>query len=158
MAERIKEVALIFVTVETAQELAFAINVCTTHVVACRDKVSAQVFRGEFKEGFKFDLFVAQNIRVRRATRFVLFQEQFKDVVPVFRRKVNGVQFNAELIAHGLRIGEIRSRCTVFLAVIFFPVLHEQAFDLIALLLQQPGRNGGVDTAGHADDHFFWAC
>ena len=24
-----------------------------------------------------------------------------------------------------------------------------------ALLLQQPGRNGGIDTAGHADDYFF---
>jgi hypothetical protein len=29
------------------------------------------------------------------------------------------VQFNAELIAHGLRIGEIRRGGTVFLAIVF---------------------------------------
>jgi hypothetical protein len=75
------------------------------HVVPGRNVVGAQVFCGEFEEGFKFDLFVAQNIRVRRAAGFVLFQEQFKHVVPVFCGKVNGVQFNAELIADGLRIG-----------------------------------------------------
>ena len=100
-----------------------------------RDVVSAQIFRGEFQEGLKFDLFVAQNIRVRRAARFVLFQEQFKNVVPVFCGKVNGVQFNTELIAYGLRVGEIRSGGAVFLAIIFLPVLHEQALHLIALLL-----------------------
>lgn len=66
------------------------------------------------------------------------------------------MQFDAELIAHGLRIGEIRSGSAVFLAIVFLPVLHEQALNLIALLLQQVGGNGGIDTAGHADDHFFW--
>ena len=135
VAQRIEEIALIFVAVQTAQQLAFAIHVCATHVVTGRDVVSAQIFRGEFQEGLKFDLFVAQNIRVRRAARFVLFQEQFKNVVPVFCGKVNGVQFNAELIAYGLRVGEIRCGGAVFLAIIFLPVLHEQALHLIALLL-----------------------
>lgn len=67
------------------------------------------------------------------------------------------MQFDAELIAHGLRIGEIRSGSAVFLAIVFLPVLHEQALHLIALLLQQVGGNGGIDTAGHADDYFFLA-
>ncbi len=97
--------------------------------------VCAQIFGGELQEGFKFDLFVAQNIRVRRAAGFVLFQEQFKHVVPVFCGKVHGVQFNAELVADGLRVGQIRRGGAVFLAIIFFPVLHEQALHLIALLL-----------------------
>ncbi len=125
--------------------------------MAGRNVVCAQVFRGEFQEGFEFDLFVAQDIRVWRAARFVLFEEEFKNVVPVFCGKVNGVQFDAELIAHGLRIGEIRSGSAVFLAIVFLPVLHEQALHLIALLLQQVGGNGGIDTAGHADDYFFLA-
>ena len=126
---------MIFVAVQTAQQLAFAIHVCTAHVVTGRNIVCAQIFCGEFQEGLKFDLFVAQNIRVRRAARFVLFEEEFKNVVPVFCGKVNGVQFNAELVAYGLRIGEIRSGSAVFLAIIFLPVLHEQALHLIALLL-----------------------
>ena len=126
---------MIFIAVQTAQQLAFAIHVSATHVVTGRNVVCAQIFRSEFQEGFKFDLFVAQNIRVWRASGFVLFEEQFKNVVPVFCGKVNGVQFNAELIAHGLRIGEIRCGSAVFLAIIFLPVLHEQALHLIALLL-----------------------
>ena len=157
VAQRIEEVALIFVAVQAAQQLAFAIYIRATHVVAGRNVVCAQVFRGEFQEGFEFDLFVAQDIRVWRAARFVLFEEEFKNVVPVFCGKVNGVQFDAELIAHGLRIGEIRSGSAVFLAIVFLPVLHEQALHLIALLLQQVGGNGGIDTAGHADDYFFLA-
>ncbi|CNT63089.1 Uncharacterised protein [Salmonella enterica subsp. enterica serovar Bovismorbificans] len=67
------------------------------------------------------------------------------------------MQFNAKLVAHGLRVSQIGCRGTVFLTIVLFPVLHEQAFYLITLLLQQPGGNGGIDTAGHADDHFFWA-
>jgi hypothetical protein len=118
--------------------------------------ISAQVFRGKFKEGFKFDLFVAQNIRVWGSARFVLFKEKLEYVVPVFCSKVNGVQFDTEFIAYGLRIGEIGCGSAVFLAIVFLPVLHEQAFYLIALLLQQVGGNGGIDTAGHADDYFFW--
>ena len=157
VAECIQEVALIFVAIQTAQQLAFAIHIGTTHVVPGRNIVCAQIFCGEFQEGFKFDLFVAQNVRVRGTTGFVLFQEKLEDVVPVFCSKVNGVQFNAQLIAHRLRIGEIRSSSAIFLAIIFLPVLHEQALHLIALLLQQVGGNGGIDTAGHADDHFFLA-
>ncbi|CSP98036.1 Uncharacterised protein [Shigella sonnei] len=65
------------------------------------------------------------------------------------------MQFNAELVADSLGISQIRCRCAIFLTVVFFPVLHKQAFNLISLLLQQPGRNGGIDTAGHADDYFF---
>ena len=157
MAQRVEEVALIFIAIQTAQQLAFTIHIRATHVVAGRNVVCAQVFRGEFQEGFEFDLFVTQDIRVWRTARFVLFKEEFKNVVPVFCGKVNSVQFDAELIAHGLRIGEIRSGSAVFLAIVFLPVLHEQALHLIALLLQQVGGNGGIDTAGHADDHFFLA-
>ena len=62
-------------------------------------------------------------------------KEQFEDVVPVLGSKVNGVQFNAELVADSLGISQIRCRCAIFLTVVFFPVLHKQAFDLISLLL-----------------------
>ncbi|MNO90474.1 hypothetical protein D3C76_819870 [compost metagenome] len=157
VTEGVEEIALIFIAVETAQQLAFAIDIRAAHVVTGRDVICAQVFSGEFEEGFEFDLFVAEDIRVWGAARFVLFQEEFEHVVPVLGSKVNGMQFNAEFVAHGLRICKIRCRRTVFLAIIFLPVLHEQAFHLIALLLQQVRGNGGIDTAGHADDHFFLA-
>ena len=103
--------------------------------MAGSDVVSAQVFSGKFKEGFKFDLFITQDIRVWRTTCFVLLKEEFKHVIPVFGGKVHRVQLNAELIAHRLRIGKVSGSRAVFLAVVFLPVLHEQALHLIALLL-----------------------
>ncbi len=139
VAEGIKEVTLIFVAVEAAQQLAFAVDISAAHVVAGSDVVSAQIFSGEFEEGFKFDLFVAQNIRVWRAAGLVFSQEMLEHVIPVLCGKVDGVQFNAELVADRLRIGQIFRRGTVFLAIVLFPVLHEQAFNLIALLQQEPG-------------------
>lgn len=66
------------------------------------------------------------------------------------------MQFNAQLIADRLRIGKVGGGGAVFLAVVFLPVLHEQAFHLIPLLQQQVRGDRGVDAAGHADDHFFW--
>ena len=157
MAKGVEEVALIFVAVEAAQQLAFTVDIGAAHIVPGGDVVGAEVFGGKLEEGFKLDLFIAQNIRVRRAAGFVLFQEELKDVIPIFGGKVNGVQFNAQLIADRLRIGKVGGGGAVFLAVVFLPVLHEQAFHLIPLLQQQVRGDRGVDAAGHADDHFFLA-
>lgn len=154
VAEGVEEIALVFIAVEPAQQLAFAVDIGAAHVVTGGDVVSAEVFCGELKEGFEFDLFVAQDIRVRRTACFILFEEQLEDVIPVFCGKVDGMQFNTELIADGLRVGEVGSGGAVFLTVVFLPVLHEQAFHLIPLLLQKVGGNRGIDAAGHADDHF----
>ena len=114
--------------------MAFTVDIGTAHIVTGCDIVSAQIFSGKLEEGFKFDLFVAQDIWVWRAARFVLFEEQFENVIPVFGSKVYRVQLNAELVTHRLRVGKIRRSRTVFLAVVFLPVLHEQALHLIALL------------------------
>ena len=112
-----------------------------------------QLFGGEFQERLELDLLVAQDVRVRGATRLVLFQEVFEDVVPVFGGEVDGVEFHPQLVADGLGISQILGGRAVLVRVVFFPVLHEQAFDLIALLLEQVGRDGRIHAAGHADDH-----
>ena len=53
-----------------------------------------------------------------------------------------------------LGVGEILFGRAVFSAVVFIPVLHKQAFYLIALLHEKKGRNGRVNAAGHTDNHF----
>jgi hypothetical protein len=80
-------------------------------------------------------LFAKVQCSLDRTAGFILFEEMLEHIIPVLCSKVYGVQFNAELVAHGLRIGEIRRGGAVFLAIIFLPVLHEQARHLIALLL-----------------------
>ena len=135
VAQGIEEVALIFVAVDAAQQAALAVHVLATHVVAGGDKIGPQIFGGKLQEGFEFDLFIAQDVRVRRAAGLVLFQEQLKHVVPVFRREVHRVQFDAQLVADRLRVGQIGRGGAVLFVVVFFPVFHEQPSDLIALLL-----------------------
>ncbi len=136
VAKGIEEVALIFVAIQTAQQLALASHVLTTHVVTGGDKICAEIFSRELQERFEFDLFVAEDIGVGRATRFVLFEEMLKDVIPVFSGKVNFVQLHTQLVAHRLRIRQIVRGGTILLAIVLLPVLHEQAFNLVTLLLQ----------------------
>jgi monoamine oxidase len=114
VAQGVEEIALVFIAVDAAQQAAFAVNVLAAHVVACGDKIGPQIFGGEFQEGFEFDFFIAQDVRVRRTAGLVLFQEQFKDVVPVLCREVHRVQFDAEFVAYRLCIGQI-GRCEQYL-------------------------------------------
>ncbi|MNF88823.1 hypothetical protein D3C84_713260 [compost metagenome] len=72
-------------------------------------------------------------------------------MVPVLRREVGGMQLDADAVADGLGIGQVHLGGAVLGAVVLVPVLHEQAFHLVALLEEQEGGNRGVDAAGHAD-------
>ena len=152
-AQGVEEVALILVVVETAQQARAACAVVTAHIVAGGDVGGTQLFGGKLEERLELDLLVAQDIRVRRAPRLVLFQEVLEHVVPVLGGEVDGVQLHAQLVADGLGISQILGGGAVLVRVVFFPVLHEQAFDLITLLLEQVGRDGRIHAAGHADDH-----
>ena len=57
-------------------------------------------------------------------------------IIPVFRREVDGQQFNAEFIADGLCIRQVGGGGAVFGIIVLFPVLHKQPGHLITLLLQ----------------------
>ena len=76
----------------------------------------------------------------------------FEHIIPVFSSKVRRVQLDAQLVTDRLGVSQIIHGGAIFCAVVFVPVLHEQAFNLIALLQQQRRRYRGVDPAGHTDD------
>lgn len=105
------------------------------------------------EERLELDFAVAEDVRVRRTAGLVLGKEVLEHVIPVFRGEVRRVQLDADPVADGLGVGQVLAGGTVFGAVVLVPVLHEQAFDLIALLQQEQGGDGRVDAAGHADDH-----
>src|SRR5690606_18876766 len=132
-AHGVQKVALVFVRIQTFQQQRLAILIAATYVVTGGNRIGAQ-HSGVFEIGFEFDFAVAQNIRIGRTSGFVFGQKVFKDVIPVFGGKVSLMQFNAELVADLLSIGQIFLGGAVFRAVVFVPVLHKQAFDLIALL------------------------
>ena len=64
-----------------------------------------------------------------------------EDIIPILSRKVGGVQFDAQAIRNRLRISEIFLCCAVLCAVILLPILHEEAFHLVALLSEQECRD-----------------
>ncbi len=82
--------------------------------MAGRDVIRAQIFGSEFQEGFEFDLFIAQNIRIRCSASLVFSQEQFENVIPVFSGKIDGVQFDSQLVTNSFRVGQIGGRRTIF--------------------------------------------
>ncbi len=152
-AQGVEEVALILVGIQTAQQARAAGAVVTAHVVAGGDVGGPQLFGGKLQERLELDFAVAQDVRVRRAPGLVLFQEVLEHVVPVLGGKVDGVEFHPQLVADGLGVSQILGGRAVLVRVVLFPVLHEQAFHLVALLDQQEGGDGRVHAAGHADDH-----
>jgi hypothetical protein len=105
-----------------------------------RNQIRPQV-QGMIEKGAELDFPVTYDIRIWRTPCPVFAQEIFKHTVPVFMRKIDRVQGNTQAITNGLGISEIFFCRTVTGLIILFPVLHEQTLYLIALLLQQEGRD-----------------
>ena len=99
-------------------------------------------FGGILQKRFEFYLPVAQHIGIGRASSFILLEKVGKYIIPIFGRKICGMQLNTQCIADRLCVLQIFFRGAVFGAVIFFPILHEQPFDLESALLQQMCSNG----------------
>ena len=70
--------------------------------------------------------------------------------VAVLIGKVHAMQDDAELGGDRARILVVLRRGAV--AVVLFPVAHEQALHVVAGIAQQQRRDRGIDAAGQADD------
>ncbi|MCY1214233.1 hypothetical protein D9M72_260410 [compost metagenome] len=149
-ADGMEEVALVLVRVQALEQFGAAIDIAAAHIVAGGDQVSSQR-QGVVEEGFELDLAIAEDVRVRRAAGLVLGKEVLEHVVPVLRREVGRVQLDADAVADGLGVGQVDLGGAVFGAVVLVPVLHEQAFHLIALFEEEEGGDRRIDAAGHAD-------
>ncbi len=138
--KRMKEVALIFVTVEPAQQPALPFTSAhAANVVTGGDLVGFHL-RGKFREGFKFDLFIAQGISGSAYGRFVLFKEQFKTLSQYSAAKLT-VCSSMPSLYFGLRVSQIGCCGTVFLPSSSSQFFMNRRFYLITLLLQQRGGN-----------------
>ena len=63
------------------------------------------------------------------------------------------LNFNAQHIGDGCRIYKVDIGRAIASVIVIFPIFHEDTNDFMALLLEQIGRDSGVDAAGQADDH-----
>ena len=107
---------------------------------------------GVIKKCLEFDFGIAQNIGVGCSPCGVFAQKIGKDPVFVLCSEVHSLNVDPDQIGHADGIKPILARGAIFGIVVVFPVLHEQAKDIVSLLLQKPGSNRGVDPSGHADD------
>ncbi len=119
-------------------------------VVPRGDLFGAQA-HGVVEEGLELDLGIAQHVGVGRAAGLVLAQELGEDAVLVLGREIDMLDLDADHVGHRGGIDEVDVRRAVFAVVVIFPVLHEDADHLVALLLEQPGGDRGVDTTAQSD-------
>ena len=111
---------------------------------------------GVVQKTFEFDFGITQYIRIRRAACAVFFEEIGKYVVFVLCGEIDDVDVDADDVGDGNGIEGILFDAAIFVVVVIFPVLHEHAADLMALLFEQGRSNGGIDAAGKADDDVCW--
>ena len=105
------------------------------------------------EERAELDLAVAQHVGIGRAPRLVLAQEMREHALAVFGREIDGFELDAEDVGDRRRIDQVLARRAMQVGVVVFPVLHEDADDIEALLLQHPRGHRRIDAARHADDH-----
>src|SRR6185312_7196647 len=152
LAQRVQEIALVLVGIQRAQQAVSALDTIDARVVAGGDLFGAQ--RTCFVEkGLELDLAVAQHVGVGRATRAVFGQEMLEHAVPVFRREIARVERDAEPAAHGDGVLAVDVAGAGAVTVVFLPVLHEQAFDLMTGPLQQQRGHRRIDAPGDAQHH-----
>ena len=155
LVEAVEKIALVLGAVFRFQQLECAEAFPHPRIVAGGDLVRAQG-QGVVEEGLELDFGIAQHVRVGRAAGLVFLQEQREYPFLVFLGEIDGFHLDADLVGDRQHVHEILlGRAVAVLAVVVFPVLHEQADHFMALLLQEQGGNGRVHSARHADDNFY---
>src|SRR5579859_2071648 len=83
------------------------------------------------QERLEFYFTVAEHVRVGRTSGAIFGQEMLKHAIPVLGREVAGVEGNVEAAADGYGVLAILVGGARAVAIVFLPVLHEEAFHFI---------------------------
>ncbi len=120
-----------------------------------RDEIRAELIRA-VNQPAELQILIAHHARIRRAAGLVFVGEILDDVLLEFRRLVNQVIRNVELVADGARVGDgLRAAAFVLRAVhaILRPEFERDADDIVALLDQKRRRRRGINSSAHAADN-----
>ena len=114
---------------------------------------------GTFQESVELDFPVAEDVRIWGAAFLIFVKHVVYDPLPVFFAEIHEIERNAHLagnhfgnktVLFPLAVSVKSCRCVM-------PVLHEECEDVVSLLLENPCRNAGVDTAGKPDTNLYIA-
>ena len=142
----VQEIALIFVRIGALEESPLV----SLAIVACGEGVGSQCAR-LIEECFEFDFAVAEDIGIGSAALAALVEKVGENVLPIFLNEVDRIVGNADLLANGDHILIFARSFADPLAILLFPVFHEEADDAEALLFKQERGHRRIDAAGHAD-------
>ena len=154
-----EEIALILVAVDTRQQAVMLRAVgrrdaLPPAIVSRRHEIGPQPQR-LLQENVELDLAVAQHVGIGRAAPFVFGEHVIHDTRAVVCREVDHVQLDVEFPGHEFGENPVvvprtvafeRSRRVV-------PVDHKKPYDLMPLLLEEPGRHRRIDAARKSDYH-----
>lgn len=90
-----KKIGLIFVGIERFMEFDALLRVDSFRIVSGSDIIES-VFFGEVQKLIEFDLFIAENIGIRRSSLLIFVQKIGKNFVPVFLDEVGAQKRNIQ--------------------------------------------------------------
>jgi hypothetical protein len=110
-----------------------------------RDPIGAERAR-MIEERAELDLAVAENVGIRRASRLVFAQEVREDALAILGGEVHRFELDSDDVGDRRGVDQIGARGAVLVGVVVLPVLHEEADDVEALLLEQPRGDRRIDA------------
>jgi hypothetical protein len=154
LVQPVEEVALVLGAVLSLEQFEAAVEFAHLRIVAGGDAPGTES-DGVIEEGAELDFRIAQHVRIGRAPGLVLAQEAREHALLVLGREIDDFEVHADDVCRRHRVDQVLPGRTVFVGVVVFPVLHEQADDLVAGPLEQQRRHRRIDAAGHAHHHGF---
>ena len=92
-----------------------------------------------FEKCLKFYLTVTEDVRVGGVALLKLFEEVGKDSIPVLFGQINCVVRDVQCVAHARHVVIVGLAVAKPLVCGLFPILHEEANDVMPLLLEEEG-------------------
>jgi hypothetical protein len=148
----VQKVALVFGRVQALEQVIAAISFAHAGVVAGGNLFCAQA-HGVVQKGLELDFGIAQHVGVGRAAGLVFAQKLRKHAVLVFGGEVDVFDLDADHVGHGSGVYEVDVGRAVFAVIIVFPILHEDAGHVPALLFEQVRRDGRIHAPAQTYDN-----
>ena len=140
-----KEVGLVLVRIGPAQD----VPVLFACIVPGGDGLKAVLLR-PVPEDTEFHLAVAHHIGIRRDAGLVAFKEVFHDLFAILRHEIDHSKRDAELLCHGLRIGDVLlPRAVADDVFLVDPVLHVHAGHVMPCADELGRGHAAVHASGH---------
>lgn len=156
VTRHVGRMTLIFVTIRAARRTTLTVSVNPACMVANDSVVNAWVFNNGFRRNFGFSLFITRGVQVQHTANFVFNGRRFRSIIPMLNDGIGNIRFGTRLITSDLNVDRVHYHYTVFLAIIFFPILRGRTFGLVSLLLRRPNEGKKVSATKRTSSCFFY--